>query len=67
MVAEADLASILDHHAIRGGSEVTSRAGEDRSLTQGTAGWAALGGPTPASEGQTDAEHHAEREPEEAR
>ena len=43
--AEADLASILDHHAgsaDRGGAP-THRAGEDRSLTQGTAGWAALG------------------------
>ena len=42
--AEADLASILDHHhtTVTG---PTHRAGEDRSLTQGTGGWAALGGP----------------------
>ncbi|MCI2264939.1 IS21 family transposase, partial [Sediminivirga luteola] len=40
--AEADLPSILNHHATAGGS-ATHRAGEDRSLTQGTAGWAALG------------------------
>jgi hypothetical protein len=42
--AEADLASILDHHATaRSGLE--HRAGEDRSLTQGTAAWAGLGQP----------------------
>jgi len=47
--AEADLASILDHHAhsARGGTGhvtgATHRAGEDHSLTQGTSGWAALG------------------------
>jgi len=43
--AEADLASILDHHA-HGAGDVTGpghRAGEDHSLTQGTSGWAALG------------------------
>ena len=43
--AEADLASILDHHA-HSANHATSpahRAGEDRSLTQGTSGWAALG------------------------
>ncbi len=39
---EGDLASILDHHA-RSTTGPTHRAGEDRSLTQGTAGWAALG------------------------
>jgi transposase len=39
--AEADLASILDHHAGRAlGPE--HRAGEDRSLTQGTGAWAGL-------------------------
>lgn len=40
--AESDLPSILDHHAHkpRAGEQ---RAGEDRSLTQGTAGWAQLG------------------------
>ncbi len=35
----------LDHHATSRGTQEASRAGEDRSLTQGTAG-AALGGPT---------------------
>jgi transposase len=43
--AEADLASILDHHAA-GADHATGavhRAGEDRSLTQGTSGWAPLG------------------------
>ncbi len=40
--AETDLVSILDHHATaRPGP--AHRAGEDRSLTQGTGGWAALG------------------------
>lgn len=42
--AEADLASILDHHARRP-SAGQHRAGEQRSLTQGTAGWAQLGQP----------------------
>ncbi len=36
-----DLASILDHHAATTGP--THRAGEDRSLTQGTSSWAPLG------------------------
>jgi transposase len=39
---EGDLASILDHRA-RTGTGPDSRAGEDRSLAQGTASWAALG------------------------
>ena len=39
---EGDLASILHHHA-RARTGPTHRAGEDRSLTQGTAGWASLG------------------------
>lgn len=42
--AEADLASILDHHHSARAAGPTHRAGEDHSLTQGTAGWAALGG-----------------------
>ena len=47
--AEADLASILDHHAtgVRAGQR--HQAGEDHSLTQGTAAWARLG----AASGQT--------------
>jgi hypothetical protein len=40
--AEADLASILDHQAMTRPGQI-HRAGEDRSLTQGTASWAALG------------------------
>lgn len=45
--AEADLASILDHHAHTStADQAPHRAGEDGSLTQGTAGWAALGTPT---------------------
>ena len=48
--AKADLASILDHHhstttAGHPPDHRSSRAGEDGSLTQGTAGWAALGTP----------------------
>jgi hypothetical protein len=39
--AEADLASILDHHATARTGE--QRAGEDHSLTQGTSAWAGLG------------------------
>ena len=53
--AHGDLASILDHHhtaaAVNGPA---SQASEDHSLTQGTAGWAALGAPT--TTGTTDAE-----------
>ena len=40
--AEADVASILDHHHQRP-RPGEQRAGEDRSLTQGTHGWASLG------------------------
>jgi hypothetical protein len=39
--AEADLASILAHHHTQQGP--THQAGEQQSLTQGTAGWAELG------------------------
>lgn len=39
---EHDLASILEHHARSRPGEL-HRAGEDHSLTQGTASWAALG------------------------
>ena len=41
--AEADLASILDHHAGARTSTEQHRAGEDHSLTQGTSAWASLG------------------------
>jgi transposase len=44
--AEADLASILDHHAAATAAGPTNQAGEDHSLTQGTRGWAALGAPS---------------------
>lgn len=40
--AEADLASILDHHS-RQPKAGEHRASEDSSLTQGTSGWARLG------------------------
>ena len=39
--AEADLASILDHHA-RTHPGPRHQASETRSLTQGTSGWSAL-------------------------
>jgi hypothetical protein len=46
--AEADLASILDHHATaRTGEQQQHRAAEDHSLTQGTGAWAGLGTPVP--------------------
>ena len=46
--AEADLASILDHHAhARTGEHPERRAAEDHSLTQGTSAWARLGEPVP--------------------
>ena len=41
--AEADLASILDHHAAGVRDAKRHQAGEDHSLTQGTAAWARLG------------------------
>jgi hypothetical protein len=40
--AEADLSSILDHHA-RAPKAGEHRASEDSSLTQGTSAWARLG------------------------
>ena len=53
--AEADLASILDHHAgARAHARQSERrAGEDHSLTQGTSAWAELGQPR-APEDDTD-------------
>ncbi len=52
--AEADLSSILDHHA-HAPKTGEHRAGEERSLTQGTAGWARLGQQVgrPGDEGET--------------
>ena len=47
--AEADLASILDHHA-RTHPGPRHQASETRSLTQGTSGWSAL----PATNAATD-------------
>jgi len=41
--AEADLASILDHHTSATAAGLRHQAGEDHSLTQGTGGWAILG------------------------
>ena len=61
--AEADLASILDHHhATTNAAAPPSRAGEDGSLTQGTAGWAALGTPvTSAVVGVDDDQQESSR------
>ncbi|MEO9221186.1 MAG: IS21 family transposase [Mycobacteriaceae bacterium] len=47
--AEADLASILDHHTAATAGGPTHSAGEDRSLTQGTSGWATLGHTAPTA------------------
>ena len=52
--AHGDLASILDHHHSATANGPASQAGEDRSLTQGTAAWAALG--APAATGDEDEE-----------
>ena len=41
--AEGDLAAILTHQAARRRPAPTSRAGEDHTLAQGTAGWAGFG------------------------
>jgi len=51
--AEADLASILDHHA-RSRPGPRQRAGEDRSLAQGTSSWAALSHPNSGTDADTD-------------
>jgi len=59
--AEADLGSILDHHA-RAPQGPTHQADEHRSLTQGTAGWAALGASTPQSQSPSDSELEARTE-----
>lgn len=48
--AEADLSSILDHHASRPKTG-EHRASEDSSLTQGTSAWARLGQASTSSEG----------------
>jgi len=52
--AVADLTSILDHHTASTAGGPTHSAGEDRSLTQGTSGWASLGHTAPkAAAGDT--------------
>jgi len=53
--AEADLASILDHHATTPVTG-TRRAGEDASLTQGTTAWARLGQPAGQQAGRCEGE-----------
>lgn len=54
--AEADLASILAHHGAESGP--VRHAGEQASLTQGTAGWSALGRTQPEArrDGRRDGE-----------
>ncbi len=54
--AEADLGSILDHHA-RAPQGLTHQADEHRSLTQGTAGWAALGRRQPENQTESQTEN----------
>ena len=54
--AEADLASIITHHARSQGSGPRHQATETRSLTQGTGGWAAL--QRPAADTAVGATHH---------
>src|SRR5699024_9498295 len=56
--AEADLPSILNHHA-SASPAATHRAGEEESLTQGTASWAALGQQLPTAEPGTETEEVA--------
>jgi hypothetical protein len=52
---EHDLVSILEHHARTRPGQL-HRAGEDHSLTQGTASWAALGiGDAAQAEGEVSA------------
>ena len=52
--AEADLSSILDHHA-RAPQAGGHRASEESSLTQGTSAWARLG-----QQSTADTDHHGE-------
>ncbi len=47
--AEADLGLIVNHHA-RNQAGPRRQATKDRSLTQGTSGWAALSGHQPPAE-----------------
>ncbi len=63
---ERDLASILEHQALAQHAPV-HRAGEDRSLTQGTSGWAALGSqplPPCSSDSDDHPDDHADDESE---
>ncbi|MGV1010599.1 MAG: IS21 family transposase [Dermatophilaceae bacterium] len=56
-----DLASILDHHHHTTVGGPASQAGEEASLTQGTASWAALGASTPQPAPRADAGRTHER------
>ncbi len=56
--AEADLASILDHHTTSTAGGPIHQASEGRSLTQGTRSWATLG--HPAESGPTDGDDTAQ-------
>ena len=61
--AEADLASILDHHhTATSAAGPASRAGEDGSLTQGTSAWAALGSTATTTAASSDDGHHDQQE-----
>ena len=59
--AHGDLASILDHHHTATVNGPASQAGEDHSLTQGTANWAALGAPATTGTGASDEDTEATR------
>ena len=58
--AEADLASILDHHAGESRTGERHQAGEDHSLTQGTSAWSRLGTPVDSGAGQPGASDEGE-------
>jgi len=58
--AEADLASILDHHAGARTNGEQHRAGEDHSLTQGTSAWAELGQPRAPKDNTEDVDGDVE-------
>jgi len=61
--AEADLASILDHHhTATSAAGPASRAGEHGSLTQGTSAWAALGSTATTTAASSDDGHHDQQE-----
>ena len=59
--AEADLASIITHHARSQGSGPRHQATESRSLTQGTGAWAALQRPGEHAQPETTGDQDRDR------